>query len=93
MANQQPIAIEPRVRTSVPGVRDTAATSLPPEMLQEQCARLALLYGVTAAVWTTGLVMHRWLLPAPDKSVHGVVISGAGIAASLLFLAYARFSP
>jgi hypothetical protein len=88
----QPIAIEPRMRTPAPGVRDTT-TSLPPEMLQEQCARLALLYGVTAAVWAIGFVMHRWLLPDPDKSVHGVVISGAAIAASLLFLAYARFSP
>jgi ABC-type uncharacterized transport system permease subunit len=51
------------------------------------------LYGVTAAVWTIAFVMRRWVLPVPDKSVHGAVISGAAIAASLLFLAYARFSP
>jgi hypothetical protein len=94
MAIQQPIVIEPRMRTPAPGVRDTTGTtSLPPEMVQEQCARLALLYGVSAAVWTVGFVMRRWVLPVPDKSVHVVVISGAAIAASLLFLAYARFSP
>jgi hypothetical protein len=93
MANK-PMMIEPRMRTPVTGVGETrGATSLPVDMLQEQCARLSLLYGVGAAVWTIGFVMHRWVLPDPDKSLHGVVIDGVAIAASLLLLAYARFSP
>ena len=89
------IMIEPRMRTSVPGVQDTRSTttSLPGDMVQEQCARLTLLYAVGAAVWTTGFIMHRWVLPNPDKSLHGVVIDGLAIAGSLLLLAYARFSP
>lgn len=86
--------IEPRMRTSVPGVQDTrSTTSLPGDMMAEQCARLSLLYAVGAAVWTIGFVMHRWVLPNPDKSVYGLVIDSVAIAGSLLLLAYARFSP
>jgi hypothetical protein len=83
------------MRTSTHGVRDTTATttSLPPDMVREQCARLTLLYAVGAGVWAIGFVMHRWILPNADKSIHGVVISGVAIAASLALLAYARFSP
>ena len=62
-------------------------------MMAEQCARLSLLYAVGAAVWTIGFVMHRWVLPNPDKSVYGLVIDSVAIAGSLLLLAYARFSP
>jgi hypothetical protein len=75
------------------GQTSVTTTSLPPDMLREQCARVALLYGVGAAVWTVGFVMHRWVLPNPDKSLHGVVIDAMAIAASLALLAYARFSP
>ena len=75
-------------------MRDTTgATPLPADILQDQCARLMLLYGVAAVVWMTGFVMHRWVLPNPDKSLHGLVIDVAAIAASLTMLAYTRFSP
>ena len=90
----KPIVIAPRMRTSVPGVRESSgATSLPGDLMAEQCARLSLLYAVGAAVWTIGFVMHRWVLPNPNKSVYGLVIDSLAITWSLLLLAYARFSP
>jgi hypothetical protein len=90
---KQPNVIEPRRRTTMPGVGDTAAaTTLPDDILQQQCARVAILYGVGAAIWAIGLVMYRWVLPNPDKSIHGVVIAGLEIAACSLFLVYWRFS-
>jgi len=87
-------AIEPRRRTTLPGMHDTGVSAtLPQDVLQEQCARVAVLYTIATAIWTIGLVMYRWVLPNPDKSVHGLVISSLAIASCLLFLVYWRFSP
>jgi hypothetical protein len=86
--------IEPRRRTTVGAAHGVMGTTpLPNDIQEQQCTRVTLLYAIGAAIWTIGLVMYRWVLPNPDKSVHGVVISGLAIAVCVLFLVYSRFSP
>lgn len=82
--------IEPKLQSTV---TSDGATALPEDIVEAQCARLMLLAAVGAVVWSVGFVMHRWVLPAPDESMHGVVIDGLAVVASLLLLAYVHFSP
>ena len=88
------LMLEPRLRTRAPGVHESSgATALPDDLLREQCARLSLLYAVGAGIWTIAFVMDRWLLPQGRRELPVQLIEAAGIAASLLLVAYARFSP
>ncbi len=86
--------IEPRPPTLLTGVhQSTGTTALPDDLLSQQCARLSLMYAVGAGLWTITFVMDRWVLPQGHREFPAQLIEGLGIAASLLLVAYSRFSP
>lgn len=89
--------VRPRIPTPTPGVHDSQHHTgrLPDEMLSEQIKRLALFALVGAGLWSFGLFINTFLTPltaSAGASRMAAPVHIAGILASLLMCAYAKYS-
>lgn len=80
-----------RIATT-PGARGSGAwTSLPGEILEQSCRRVGIAAGVFASLWAATLILgHTVFAGLSMWPLAGTVISGTGIAISLLLLGLAR---
>jgi serine/threonine protein kinase len=96
MADHQLKRLARRATTPVPGGRETGGTAcLPPELLEEQTYRLALLAAVIAGIWALGLVIDLVLSPivwAGQRSMQATAVDVTGLTIALFFLGYVRYS-
>jgi eukaryotic-like serine/threonine-protein kinase len=85
--------IAPRAPTQTPSGRST--TRLPEEVLEEQTHRLMIFCGVTAGLWTMGLLIDIFLAPLVWGSLvrpAGMAVELTGIAVAAFMYGYIRFS-
>src|SRR3954462_15002452 len=88
--------IAPRQRSSSTRIRESGPSTgrLPDDLVEIQVRRFELFTGIGAGLWTLGLVMDGWLLPAtagvPRVSASVLAVEASGILISAGLFAYIR---
>jgi tRNA A-37 threonylcarbamoyl transferase component Bud32 len=86
--------VAPQLSTPSPDSRGSSA--LPEDVLSEQARRIVLFSGVAAFMWSFGLVMDAWVLPAfvgIQRTSNAVTLDIVGAAITLAVFLFVRFGP
>lgn len=93
-------AIVPKLTPPAPDSRGSAGSAgLPSDVVSEQARRIVLFSGVSAFMWTFGLVMDGLVLPATigvERATSGVILellSAIATLAVFLFLRFVHMTP
>jgi eukaryotic-like serine/threonine-protein kinase len=87
--------IEPRMQTPVTGALSSGTGRLPDDLLSQQVQRVGLMTAVGGALWTFGLLMDGFIVPAtfgaqiPRAAVSIEIVT---IAISAVLFAYMKYS-
>jgi serine/threonine protein kinase/multidrug transporter EmrE-like cation transporter len=88
--------VEPRTKTPAPGAALTTGTGhLPDDLLTEQVKRLALMIVVGGGLWSIGLVMDAFIVPATfgaQVERLSVAVEVVAILVSALMFVYMKYS-
>jgi serine/threonine-protein kinase len=87
--------VEPRTKTPAPGALTTGTGRLPDDLLTEQVKRLALMIVVGGGLWSIGLVMDAFIVPATfgaQVERLSVAVEVVAILVSALMFVYMKYS-
>src|SRR5262245_56840382 len=92
----EPMRVEPRARTPVPGAPENLVTGrLPEELLSEQVQRFGVFAAVAGGLWAFGMGMHALILPrtvgGPATTPTIIAIEIFAIVFSVVSALYVRF--
>jgi eukaryotic-like serine/threonine-protein kinase len=84
--------------TSVPGVAPRSASeggtsTLPEDLLRDQCVRVQTLHAVGIALWVINFVMDVSLAPHGDRGPYRLWIEGMGALLAAIAVAFTRYGP
>src|SRR6185436_16818097 len=85
-------------RHLAPGVplvqtRGDSTSTLPEDLLREQCVRIQMLHAVGVLLWAINFVMDISLAPHGDRGPYRLVIEAAGAVMAAAAACYTRFGP
>jgi hypothetical protein len=87
-----PNVVAPKLSTAASDSR--GSSGLPEDVLSEQARRIVLFSGVAAFMWSFGLAMDGWILPATvgfRPAPAGLLLDAVGAAVTLAVFLFVRF--
>ena len=88
-------AVVPKLTPPVPDSRGSAGSAgLPTDVVSEQARRIVLFSGVSAFMWTFGLVMDALVLPGVigiERATSGITLEAVSAVATLAVFLFLRF--
>src|SRR5215510_14908240 len=73
------------------GAKADSTSTLPEDLLREQCARMQMLHATGVFLWAINLVMDISLAPHGDRGPYRLAIEAAGALLAAAAACYTRF--